>query len=119
MNVITIIILCMMGVIGSFIVGFEFGCYVRGKNEMKLIINIPEKAYKERLNNSVWFDSNMDNAIRNGTPLEEELEKIKAEMQEEHTKHTCFYVNGNHYCDHWGDLQIINNHIAELKGENE
>ena len=36
---------------------------------MKLIIDIPEEAYKARLNNPVWFDSNMDNAIRNGKPL--------------------------------------------------
>ena len=36
---------------------------------MKLIIDIPEEAYKERLNNPVWFDANIDNAIRSGTPL--------------------------------------------------
>ena len=49
--------------------------------------------------------------------LIEELEKIKSEMKEEHDNHTCFYVNGNYYCDHWGDLQIIDKHISELKGE--
>ena len=31
MNVITIIILFIMGVVGSFIVGFEFGWYFRGE----------------------------------------------------------------------------------------
>lgn len=31
MNVVTIIIFFIMGAIGSFIVGFEFGCYVGGK----------------------------------------------------------------------------------------
>ena len=31
MNVITIIILFIMGAIGSFIVGFEFGWYFRGE----------------------------------------------------------------------------------------
>lgn len=36
---------------------------------MKLIIDIPEKAYKLRLTNPVWYDSNMDKAIRNGKPL--------------------------------------------------
>lgn len=36
---------------------------------MKLIIDIPEKAYKLRLTNPVWYDSNMDKAIRNGIPL--------------------------------------------------
>ena len=33
MSVITIIIFFVMGVIGSFIVGFEFGCYVKGEDE--------------------------------------------------------------------------------------
>ena len=36
---------------------------------MKLIIDIPEEAYKLRVCNPLWFDSNMDKAIRNGTPL--------------------------------------------------
>ena len=36
---------------------------------MELIINISEEAYKARLKDPVWFDSNMDNAIRNGKPL--------------------------------------------------
>lgn len=36
---------------------------------MKLIIDIPEKAYKLRLTNPVWYDSNIDKAIRNGMPL--------------------------------------------------
>jgi hypothetical protein len=31
MNVITIISLFVMGVIGSFVVGFEFGWYFRGE----------------------------------------------------------------------------------------
>ena len=37
---------------------------------MKLIIDIPEKAYKLRLTNPVWYDSNIDKAIRNGIPLQ-------------------------------------------------
>ena len=36
---------------------------------MKLIIDISEEAYKLRVCNPVWFDSNMDKAIRNGTPF--------------------------------------------------
>lgn len=44
---------------------------------MELIINISEEAYKARLKDPVWFDSNMDNAIRNGKPLEEALENQK------------------------------------------
>ena len=47
---------------------------------MKFVIDIPEEAYKLRLTNPVWYDSNMDKAIRNGTPFFEELEKIKEEI---------------------------------------
>ena len=52
---------------------------------MKLIIDIPEKAYKLRLTNPVWYDSNIDKAIRNGIPLEEEeyittIERRKKDM---------------------------------------
>ena len=52
---------------------------------MKLIIDIDEKAYKLRLTNPVWYDSNIDKAIRNGIPLpkghgnlydERDLEKL-------------------------------------------
>lgn len=45
---------------------------------MKLIIDLPEKAYKLRLTNPVWYDSNMDKAIRNGIPLEDIVEGIKS-----------------------------------------
>ena len=55
--------------------------------------------------------------IENQTSIIEELENIKIEMKEEHSKHDCFYINGNNYCDHWGDLQILDKHIAKLKGE--
>ena len=33
MNIVTIIIFFVMGAIGSFIVGFEFGCYMKGEGE--------------------------------------------------------------------------------------
>lgn len=88
----------------------------------KIIIEIDDKHYEDAINDTEWDTLSLGiylkEQVKNGKPLEEELENIKEEMQEEHTKHTCFYVNGNHYCDHWGDLQIIDNHIAELKGEN-
>lgn len=38
---------------------------------MKLVIDIPEKAYTIRKENPVWYDSNLDKAIANGIPLEE------------------------------------------------
>lgn len=45
---------------------------------MKLIIDIPEKAYKLRLTNPVWYDSNIDKAIREGTPLEDIVAGIES-----------------------------------------
>lgn len=57
---------------------------------MKYIIELP-KEVKEKFDNatkddiySSYYDYNsvIGNAIKNGTPLEEELEKIKAEVKE-------------------------------------
>ena len=53
------------------------------------------------------------NATANGTPLSEELEKLRAELHETAEMHS----NGNYYLrDEWID-EYIDNHISELKGE--
>ena len=49
---------------------------------MKLIIDIPDREYKQRTEFPLCYDSTIDKAIANGTPLEEELEKIRAEIKE-------------------------------------
>lgn len=82
---------------------------------MKLIIDIPEEAYKLRVCNPVWFDSNMDKAIRNGTPLEEELEKIREKMIEKCKEYR--WDNDDIVSDSL--IRIIDNRIEELKGEQE
>ena len=83
---------------------------------MKIIIDISEKAYKLRLTNPVWYDSNMDKAIRNGTPLEEELDKLKEKINSEDTN--CQYEDDYVYSSGLQkEIDIIDNRIAELKGE--
>jgi len=53
---------------------------------MKLIIDIPEKTYKAIIDDE-WIDTEYINntitSIQKGTPLSEELEKIKAELKGE------------------------------------
>lgn len=85
---------------------------------MKLIIDIPEEDYKRV--------SAMVDMIRNGTPLSEELEKIRAEIEnhcglakEEHCKY-CSYCNN--LMGVIEILEIIDKYKAEreeLKGESE
>ena len=85
---------------------------------MKVVIDIDERAYK----GCVKLKSNDDmgvlgfhliNATANGTPLSEELEKLRTELHETAEMHS----NGNYYLrDEWID-EYIDNHISELKGE--
>lgn len=91
---------------------------------MKLIIDIDERAYK----GCMELKSNDDmgllglhliNATANGTPLEEELEKIKTDIDEmlksdevAEDKFLNVIINKSYLFK-----SIINKHIAELKGE--
>lgn len=92
---------------------------------MKLIIDIPEEEYeKNKLAKCDYHTLRM--AIKNGIPLIEELEKIKAEIKEEEEK-------GIYYeCEEWPEgrpcdedyffgllraIMFIDKHISELKGE--
>lgn len=80
---------------------------------MKLIIDIDERAYK----GCVKLKSNDDmgvlgfhliNATADGTPLEEELEKIKAEIEKlEYDDFDCNLV-----LPAWEVYDIIDTHIA-------
>lgn len=90
---------------------------------MKLIIDIDERAYK----GCVKLKNNDDmgilgfhliNATANGTPLEEELEKIKAEIGKE-------FVDLQDGSEEWRSYvnesvlscyEIVENRIHELKG---
>lgn len=86
---------------------------------MRLIIDIPEKAYKLRLTNPVWYDSNIDKAIRNGTPLPKGHGRlIDADKLKEIYPHDTdweYPVNTNQYvCDTIDALDTI---IEADKGE--
>ena len=82
---------------------------------MKLIVDIPDE------------DCAFYISMYNGTPLEEELEKIKEEIYRHHNI-TCNFKCENCFLEYncelrridlLGDLAIIDKHISELKGVNQ
>ena len=88
--------------------------------DIELVIKIDEKDYDTIKNLSVYIPSERSgkrfiylalNSIKNGTPLSEELEKIKAEIECNMGKNNCDLYG---YAD---SLVIIDKEIAELKGE--
>ena len=94
---------------------------------MKYIIEL-SKEVKEKFDNATkdeiygsYYDYNsvIGNAIKNGTPLSEELEKIKAEITEYrnniHAGNDEFHIGRLLGCDE--AVELIDKHIAELKGE--
>lgn len=88
---------------------------------MRYIIELPEEV-KEKFDNATkddiygsYYDYNsvIGNAIKNSTPLSEELERIKADIKE------WYWL-----LDAYGNIitqnnveAIIDEHISELKGE--
>lgn len=86
---------------------------------MKLIIDIPKDVYKRTVFYREFRDLNdcvtTLKALENGTPLEEELEKIKKEIEQDAFKD----VNDSKYIFVNRVNQIINKYKAELKGETE
>lgn len=88
---------------------------------MKLIIDIPEENYNEykKIGDSrdILFE-----AIRNGTPLQAELEEIKAEIENIPNDETTKPVGTYDYClgaenERKVILEILDNHIKELNNE--
>jgi len=88
---------------------------------MKLIIDIP-KEVKEKFNktdniNFCFYDYNsfIGKAIRNGTPLSEEFENIKEKIQGliDFEESCCGNTTLGYQC-----LGVIEDRIAEMKGEN-
>lgn len=86
---------------------------------MKLIIDIDEEIYKSSKQECAENDSliidNFTLTIGNGIPLEEELEKIKAEIDEiveREMKEDMRWSLGLRH-----SKKIIDNHIKELKGD--
>jgi len=87
---------------------------------MKYIIDIPEEVYKRIIFYKEFHDLSdcvtTIKAIENGTPLEEELEKIKAEIMSIGNWREIYEVPNGYVVE---CLNIIDKHIAELKGEQE
>lgn len=89
---------------------------------MKLVIDIDEKDYeyiKELGLNGYRDQTNrVVEAIANGTSLEEELENIKEKINSEDVN--CQYEDDYVYSSGLQKaIEIIDNHIEELKGETE
>ena len=61
------------------------------------------------------FQATIADAIKNGIPLEEELEKIKAEIEE----HNRNYISDDNAGLERAIYDFIEPHIAELKGDTE
>lgn len=76
---------------------------------MKLVVDVPEGNYKALKKMSGCGLGVYHEMILNGTPLSEEFEKIKSEIIEYRSKQNCSCSD----C-----LDIIDNHLSELKGDN-
>ena len=87
---------------------------------MKLIIDIDEDVYKLFTGNGQGMKVvkfNLENALKNGTPLEEELEQLKADIKEASYDRLDGFNGGQMVVD-WEDIEdMFYDHISELKGE--
>lgn len=82
---------------------------------MKIVIDLDEKYYNDIKNSPTASNYSTLYAlfgIRNGTPLQAELEEIKAEIKE-----YCEWCDNAHYQSTKGIMLIFDKHIKELKGE--
>lgn len=92
---------------------------------MKLIIDIDEDYYKAIWENGYIYDEDNEDIakiIKDGTPLEEELKKIKSEIKDEEDS-TNWLVSAN-FEKGWNEaveyaIGKIDNYIEKLKGKQE
>ena len=82
---------------------------------MKLVIDVPDGNYKALKKMSGCGLGVYHEMILNGTPLAEELEKIKAEFSDLQKAHHIWLIDQYALIDECSE--IIDKHIAELKGE--
>jgi len=89
---------------------------------VELVIKIPEDVYTRLFDNGIQDNEiavddicEMARALRMGTPLEEELEKIKAEIKKESYE---LFDCPDAFVVEFADVErIMDKHISELKGE--
>ena len=84
---------------------------------MKLIIDVPEEFYETIKTTPSYRFNYLEEKVRQATPLQEELEEIKAEMKVIHDR---YKINFQGYSMSVAQecIDIIDQRIAELKGEN-
>ena len=88
---------------------------------MKIVIDLDEKYYNDIKNSPTASNYSTLYAlfgIRNGTLLSEELEKIKAEIRKLTDINPDYPMDRTIHISRNEVLEIIDKHIAELKGEN-
>lgn len=98
---------------------------------MKLIIDIPDKKYNEIKNYPMCYTEEAFEQIRKGTPLSEELEKIKEEVSRYGAICVQYTIKGHSERDieniveevlkqaKSGFIDYLDKHISELKGDQE
>ena len=99
---------------------------------MKLVIDIDEEMYKQVIASDIIYvlDDNIDlimleNAIANGTPLQAELEEIKAEIEKDLEEARERMDNDSYNYKYFSgklnanirDIAILDKHIKEIDNE--
>ena len=84
---------------------------------MKLVIDISEEDYRKvSIIVDMGLGINLDESICNGTPLEDELDKLKEKINSEDVD--CQYEYDYVYSSGLQKaIEVIDNRIEELKGE--
>lgn len=86
---------------------------------MKLIVDIDEQEYKDICENGYIYDEDNEyiaKVIANGTPPEDELDKLKEKINSEDVN--CQYEDDYVYSSGLQKaIEVIDNRIEELKGE--
>ena len=92
---------------------------------MKWIIDIPNIKYNEIKEFPMCYTEEVFEQIRKGTPLSEELENIKTKVEKIRMKEPL--ISSSFECYGFKDkttediktevIEILNDHITELKGE--
>lgn len=96
---------------------------------MKYVIELDEKRFKDiqRIASIQIRRRSLtcEQIIANGTPFEEELEKIKAEICKKHKidcdlkcRECIYYPCLDSGASYIADIKILDKHIKKLKGEN-
>lgn len=87
----------------------------------KIIIEIDDKQYEDAINDMEWDTLSLGiylkELVKNGTPLEDELEKIKTEIDDYDIIEVSDSIKMGFDTMQGIALKVLDDHISELKGE--